>query len=80
VGRDPATLERTTTVRLSMPGEWHVPFGFFGGQVAGTAEELAGLLLRYAAEGITHLQIALGPNTAAGVEAFAPVLGLLDRG
>jgi alkanesulfonate monooxygenase SsuD/methylene tetrahydromethanopterin reductase-like flavin-dependent oxidoreductase (luciferase family) len=79
-GRDPATLEWTATVRISVPGEWHVPFGFFRGQVTGTPEELAGLLRRYAAEGVTHVQIALGPNTAQGIEAFAPVLELLDRG
>lgn len=79
VGRDPATLERTATVRIDLPGKRHTPFGFFGGQATGTTEELAALLRGYAAVGITHVQIALGPNTVAGVEAFAPVLTLLDR-
>jgi len=35
-------------------------------------------LLGFAREGISHLQVWLAPNTLAGVEAFAPVLELLD--
>ena len=35
-------------------------------------------LAAYAAEGISHIQIVLDPNTPAGIEALAPVLDLLD--
>ena len=34
----------------------------------------------HAAAGISHVQIWLTPDTIASVEAFAPVLELLDRG
>ena len=47
---------------------------------SGSSEELADLLRGYAREGITHVQVWLDPSTVAGVEAFAPVLDLLDRG
>jgi hypothetical protein len=35
-------------------------------------------LRAYADAGIGHVQVWLDPNTVAGVEAFAPVLALLD--
>jgi hypothetical protein len=44
----------------------------------GSPEEVAESLLSFAREGISHLQVWLAPNTLAGVEAFAPVLELLD--
>jgi hypothetical protein len=56
------------------------PFGSFTAQASGSAEELATFLRRYADLGMTHLQILLAPNTPAGIEAFAPVLELLNRG
>ena len=34
----------------------------------------------FAREGISHVQIWLTPTSRAGVEAFAPVLELLERG
>lgn len=80
IGRDSTTLERTTSVRIDLPGVEHEPFDRFGGQASGEPEQLAALLRAYADVGISHLQICLGPNTPAGVEAFAPVLELLDRG
>jgi alkanesulfonate monooxygenase SsuD/methylene tetrahydromethanopterin reductase-like flavin-dependent oxidoreductase (luciferase family) len=85
IGRDPATLGRTTAVMIDLPGQAH-PSGSWVGPVregakpaSGTPEELAMLLRAYAQQGISHLQIWLEPNTLAGVEAFAPVLELLDR-
>ncbi len=51
-----------------------------GPPATGSPEELAELLRGYAREGITHVQVWLDPSTVAGVEAFAPVLDLLDRG
>jgi alkanesulfonate monooxygenase SsuD/methylene tetrahydromethanopterin reductase-like flavin-dependent oxidoreductase (luciferase family) len=75
-GRDPTTLARTVTIRAAL----------FGGTVAGaepltgSPEELAASLRAFAREGISHVQVWLTPHTLAGVEAFAPVLELLDRG
>jgi alkanesulfonate monooxygenase SsuD/methylene tetrahydromethanopterin reductase-like flavin-dependent oxidoreductase (luciferase family) len=80
VGRDPATLVHTAGVRIDPPNVQHHPLGGGGGQVSGTTEELAALLRTYATMGIAHVQIWLGPNTAAGIEGFAPVLAHLDQG
>jgi alkanesulfonate monooxygenase SsuD/methylene tetrahydromethanopterin reductase-like flavin-dependent oxidoreductase (luciferase family) len=76
-GRDPATLDRTAGVLVDVP----IAPGRAGwNALSGTAEELADGLRGYARAGFTHAQIWLGPSTLAGVEAFAYVLALLDRG
>jgi alkanesulfonate monooxygenase SsuD/methylene tetrahydromethanopterin reductase-like flavin-dependent oxidoreductase (luciferase family) len=92
VGRDPATLERTAGVLIDLPDRDPARSGRASVTGAtepttkpdppatGTSEELAALLRGYAREGITHVQVWLDPSTVAGVEAFAPVLELLDRG
>jgi probable F420-dependent oxidoreductase len=77
-GRDPATLERMASTHIDLPGVERRPFGSTRQQTTGSPEELARFLHGFAEVGITHLQIWLVPNTAAGVEAFAPVLELLD--
>jgi alkanesulfonate monooxygenase SsuD/methylene tetrahydromethanopterin reductase-like flavin-dependent oxidoreductase (luciferase family) len=82
VGRDPATLGRTASVMVALPG-WEaaaLPMFHQVPGLTGTPEALADVLRGYAKEGISHLQVLLAPNSLAGVEAFAPVLGLLDRG
>ena len=87
VGRDPATLERTVSVMVDLPGFDHVPrvpwVTAFRARteppVSGPPEELAGILRRLAGEGIGHVQLLLEPNSVEGIEAFAPVLDLLDR-
>jgi len=77
VGRDPTTLERTAAVFVDLP----IAPGREGwGALTGSPEELAEGLRVYAREGFTHVQLWLEPSTSAGIEAFAPVLDLLDRG
>ena len=77
VGRDPASLTKTVFMAIDMPGvspsgrEWLAP-------VAGSPDELAALLRTLAAEGVAEVQVWLGPTSVAGIEAFAPVLELLD--
>jgi probable F420-dependent oxidoreductase len=76
--RDPATLARTCTMLVDLPGRAGrpretPPF------VSGSPEALAETLRSHAAAGISHVQIVLDPNTVAGVEEFAPVLEELDR-
>jgi alkanesulfonate monooxygenase SsuD/methylene tetrahydromethanopterin reductase-like flavin-dependent oxidoreductase (luciferase family) len=78
VGRDPATLERTAGVLVETAP--HPPSVFEEPPLAGTPEELAEGLRAYARAGIGHVQLFLEPRTAAAVEAFAPVLEILDRG
>lgn len=46
---------------------------------AGAPEELTAHLRRYARMSVAHVQILIAPNSLASVEAFAPVLALLDR-
>jgi hypothetical protein len=48
--------------------------------MSGTAEAMAETSRGYAALGVSHLQLLFDPNTVEALEAFAPVLELLDRG
>ncbi len=74
-GRDPATLARTITVGATVLGRQS-----FGEPISGSPEEMAETFRAFAREGVSHVQIWLTPTSRAGVEAFAPVLDLLDRG
>jgi alkanesulfonate monooxygenase SsuD/methylene tetrahydromethanopterin reductase-like flavin-dependent oxidoreductase (luciferase family) len=76
VGRDPATLQRSASVAVALPGASHPLRAAF----TGTPEELAERLLGYAAAGFSQVVVWLEPNTPAGIDAFAPILDLLDRG
>jgi alkanesulfonate monooxygenase SsuD/methylene tetrahydromethanopterin reductase-like flavin-dependent oxidoreductase (luciferase family) len=77
VERDPATLEMTAFVLVDLP----IGPGREGwGALAGSPEELAEGLREYARAGFSHVQLWLEPSTLQGIEAFAPVLDLLDRG
>ena len=83
-GRDPETLARTVTVLVEVPGRRAKlvstsPTG--GGEpLSGPPEAIAEALRGFAREGIGHVQVVHAPNTVAGIEGFAPVLELLDRG
>lgn len=94
VGRDPATIERSIAVQAAPSGgsrSLRSRVNHRAEQVvsrllrlkvvplAGTPEELAGELLAFAALGVAEVQVRLRPNTLAGIEAFAPVLEILDR-
>jgi alkanesulfonate monooxygenase SsuD/methylene tetrahydromethanopterin reductase-like flavin-dependent oxidoreductase (luciferase family) len=85
IGRDPATLRRSASLQVNMPGhgkpgECWVADTRVGNTLSGTPEELAATLRAYAAAGIGHVQVWLDPNTIEGMEAFAPVLALLEDG
>ena len=71
VGRDPATLGRSTSVVVKLPQVQ---------EQDGQHEEIARMLRNYAQEGLSHVQLWLMPNTIASLEWFAPVLTLLDHG
>jgi alkanesulfonate monooxygenase SsuD/methylene tetrahydromethanopterin reductase-like flavin-dependent oxidoreductase (luciferase family) len=82
VGRDPAEIERTVAVLIQFPGGTGRIQGSYAeapppplqGDPQRTAETLRG----YAREGIGHVQLVIDPITRASIEAFAPVLRLLD--
>jgi alkanesulfonate monooxygenase SsuD/methylene tetrahydromethanopterin reductase-like flavin-dependent oxidoreductase (luciferase family) len=78
VGRDPAAVERTLALDLHMPESdgKHDPRST---PLSGSPEQIAEALRAYAAEGISHMQIVLSPNTARSVEQFARVIEVLDR-
>ena len=54
----------------------HNSYGFIGQDHGPGADTLRA----FAAAGISHVQLWLTPTSRAGVEAFAPVLELLDKG
>jgi alkanesulfonate monooxygenase SsuD/methylene tetrahydromethanopterin reductase-like flavin-dependent oxidoreductase (luciferase family) len=83
-GRDPASLGRTVGIQIDMlndrrdekiPRQWvKHPW-----PLTGSTEELAEQIRAYSRARVDHLIIWLDPVTPAAVEAFAPVLELLDR-
>ncbi len=83
VGRDPATVERTVSVLVRMPGGMGRIQGDYASPDAkpleGPTEVIAETLREYARQGVGHVQLVLDPITVASVEAFGPVLELLDR-
>jgi alkanesulfonate monooxygenase SsuD/methylene tetrahydromethanopterin reductase-like flavin-dependent oxidoreductase (luciferase family) len=81
VGRDPATMVLTAGAQIDLPGHSEGRRDIDGlPPVSGTPEELAEHLRAYARLGIAHVQILPEPNTAATIEALAPMLEALDRG
>jgi alkanesulfonate monooxygenase SsuD/methylene tetrahydromethanopterin reductase-like flavin-dependent oxidoreductase (luciferase family) len=92
IGRDPSTLGRVLLVPVNLPGpRQHPPSTAYGVDRAGMGiengialdgepEAIAEGLRAYARAGIDHIIIWLDPDTVAGIEAFAPVLELLDEG
>ncbi len=82
-GREPAAIERTVAVLVGLEGG----LGRFQGDdsnggipaLTGSAEAMAEELRAYARAGIGAVQLVLDPITLGSIEAFAAVLGLLDR-
>jgi alkanesulfonate monooxygenase SsuD/methylene tetrahydromethanopterin reductase-like flavin-dependent oxidoreductase (luciferase family) len=82
VGRDPAEIERTVAVLVQFPGGTGRIQGSYAeappAPLEGPPEVLAERLRAFASEGIGHVQLVLDPITRRSIEAFAPVLRLLD--
>lgn len=78
-GRDPATLERTASVLVGAIGQPPIA-GTPVPLLRGTAEEIAHELRAYQAEGVSHVQLRVEPNTVVGIESLEPVLRRLKRG
>lgn len=82
VGRDPADLERTVAVLVRFPGGTGRIQGSYAEAapppLEGDPEVMADALRGYAGEGIGHVQLVIDPITRTSIEAFAPVLRLLD--
>jgi probable F420-dependent oxidoreductase len=82
VGRDPADIERTVAVLVRFPGGTGRIQGSYAEAppppLEGDPETLAEALRAYARQGIGHVQMVIDPITRSSIEAFAPVLRLLD--
>jgi len=86
-GRDPATLRRSVAMAVVLPAaeqqrttENWARYLFRRPPATGTVEQLADHLRTYALKGIDHVQLWIEPFTISGIEAFLPVLEILDRG
>jgi len=77
-GRDPSTLQRTACIAVEVAP--HTPSTMGVPLISGEPAALADELRAYAAAGVSHAQVWLEPATPRGIEAFASVLELLDRG
>jgi probable F420-dependent oxidoreductase len=85
VGRDPVSLSRVIGIQVDLlnpsrqamqPRQWVMaPW-----PLTGTPEELAVQIRRYAQARVEHMMVWIDPVSLAGIEAFAPVLDLLDQG
>jgi probable F420-dependent oxidoreductase len=84
-GRDPASLSRVIGIQVDLlnasrqamqPRQWVMaPW-----PLTGTHEELAAQICRYAEARVEQMMIWIDPVSLAGIEAFAPVLDLVDQG
>ena len=79
VGRDPATLSRSAAVMVHPYPTPPPPLPSGCDAIWGDYEAIAEKLLAYVDEGISHLQVVLAPATPKSLEAFAPVLEVIDR-
>ena len=81
-GREPDAIERTVAVQVRLAGgQGRIQGDFAKGGIPpleGAPDVLAEELRAYAREGIGHVQLVLDPITLGSLEAFAPVLELLD--
>jgi alkanesulfonate monooxygenase SsuD/methylene tetrahydromethanopterin reductase-like flavin-dependent oxidoreductase (luciferase family) len=82
VGRDPATLQRSISIMVDQTGTREIGPSMkpdSAEPLSGSPEEIAAGLRAFAAEGISHLQLYLVPNTLASIDRFAAVLAALGR-
>ena len=82
VGRDPVDIERTVAIQVQFehgagrsraPDEEDLVV-----PLSGSPEHMVEELRAYAREGIQHVQLVMDPITRASIEAFTPVLRLLE--
>ncbi|MDP8922510.1 MAG: LLM class flavin-dependent oxidoreductase [Chloroflexota bacterium] len=74
VGRDPATLARTSGAAIAVEGADEVPGGPPAVCLRGSTEQIAEKLAAYAALGIRHFTFWLYPLSMQGVERLAPIV------
>jgi len=84
VGRDPATLEKTSAVLVRLPGGTGRLMGDTTQKdvppVEGSPAQIAARLREYADLGLAEVQLVVDPITIESIRALAPVLAELDGG
>jgi alkanesulfonate monooxygenase SsuD/methylene tetrahydromethanopterin reductase-like flavin-dependent oxidoreductase (luciferase family) len=84
VGRDPASLEKTSAVLVRMPGGTGRVMGDTRQKdvppIEGSPGQIAARLREYADLGLAEVQLVVDPITIESVRALAPVLAELDKG
>jgi probable F420-dependent oxidoreductase len=84
VGRDPATLQKSSAVLVRLPGGTGRIMGDTTqaavAPVQGSPAEIAARLREYAELGLAEVQLVVDPITVESIQALAPVLAELDRG
>jgi alkanesulfonate monooxygenase SsuD/methylene tetrahydromethanopterin reductase-like flavin-dependent oxidoreductase (luciferase family) len=83
VGRDPATLEKTSAILVGLQGGAGRVTKYDDGDIRpleGSTSEIAARLREYADLGLAEVQLVLDPITIESIQALAPVLAELDRG
>ena len=83
VGRDPATLEKTSAVLVRLAGGAGRLTKYDDDATApltGSTAEIADALRQYASLGLAEVQLVVDPITIESVKALAPVLADLDQG
>jgi len=83
VGRDPATLEKTSAVFVRLPGGTGRLTKYDENEVTplqGSSREISDGLREYADLGLAEVQLVVDPITIESIKALAPVLDALDRG
>ncbi len=82
VGRDPLDIERTVAIQVRFEDGAGRRQGIDDEDpvvpLSGSPEHMAEELRAYAREGIQHVQLVMDPITLASIEAFTPVLRLLE--
>jgi alkanesulfonate monooxygenase SsuD/methylene tetrahydromethanopterin reductase-like flavin-dependent oxidoreductase (luciferase family) len=82
-GRDALSLGRTACIQWRPLGQGDAaPLWVrsqFGQPLTGEPDEVAEVFRQFAIAGVSELQVAVFPNSLAGIEAFHPVLEALDR-
>jgi probable F420-dependent oxidoreductase len=74
IGRDPATLARTSGSAIAVEGADEIPGGPPSVCLRGSTEQIAERLAAYAALGIRHYTFWLYPLSLQGIERLAPVV------
>jgi probable F420-dependent oxidoreductase len=74
IGRDPATLGRTSGCTVAVEGADEVEGGVPSVAIRGSTDEIVEKLAAYAAVGVTHFTCWLMPLSMKGIERLAPVV------